>query len=323
MIEKIKSNLNIGVLPEIETCEKNLFNNLINFSYLKDLLDLDFEELVIHNNKLVIYDDGSNIHETKLDIPQDIIDLSFEILCLKKNIKFNPFTPFVSFNKFIDSCELRISCLHHSSGMDNNKYFLRKKRNKIFEASDFIAKKDSSKIINIFKSLNNILISGKSGSGKTTFLQSMLRNFSRDENVIVLEDTQEIHPTFPHWLLLRINEHIHYSDYLKYSVRMKLNRIILGEIRSHEVYPFILAMNTGVKGFYSTLHANSALDTLNRIAVLFEIYSKNSSLKFESVMKLVCSQIDYVFYLEEKKIKEIIKVIGFDERIIYQNVTFS
>ena len=96
---------------------------------------------------------------------------------------------------------------------------------------------------------------------------------------------------------------------LTYSLRMSPDRIILGEIRSEEILTFILGMNTGHKGIISSIHANNAKDALNRLAMLYSTYA-NSNINYAMVLKLICSNIDYVVYIENKKIVEIIEVFG-------------
>jgi Flp pilus assembly CpaF family ATPase len=102
---------------------------------------------------------------------------------------------------------------------------------------------------------------------------------------------------------------------------MSPERMVLGEIRSHEVTPFIMAMNNGHKGFMSSIHANSASDALHRLALLFCLYSETKSLDFEMVLKLICKNIDIVVYMENKKVVEVIEVLGSEkDNCFYQTV---
>ena len=107
---------------------------------------------------------------------------------------------------------------------------------------------------------------------------------------------------------------------MKYSMRMSPDRIILGEIRSAETESFLLAMNTGHNGLISTIHANSAKDAIERFALLFKIYS-SKDLSYELVLKLICNNIDYVIFLKNKSVKEVISVYGSeDNQIFYENL---
>jgi Flp pilus assembly CpaF family ATPase len=84
-------------------------------------------------------------------------------------------------------------------------------------------------------------------------------------------------------------------------------------MRSHEVVPFLMAMNTGHKGLMGTIHASSAVDALHRIALLFSLYAGEANLSFEKVMELICRNLEYVVFMENKKVKEVIKVLGSDK----------
>lgn len=100
-------------------------------------------------------------------------------------------------------------------------------------------------------------------------------------------------------------------DYCHYALRMTPDRIILGEIRSKEVIPFLLSMNNGHKGLMTTVHANSASDTLSRLSLLFSLYSDNgNTISHDAINKMIASSVDIVIFLENKKVKEIARIIS-------------
>ncbi|MEX1098909.1 MAG: ATPase, T2SS/T4P/T4SS family, partial [Bacteriovoracaceae bacterium] len=106
------------------------------------------------------------------------------------------------------------------------------------------------------------------------------------------------------------------KSFMSHAMRMSPERIVLGELRSGEVEPYLLAMNSGHKGVLSSIHANSALDAIHRVALLARLYSSNP-LEYELVLKLVCQNIDAVVYMENKKVKEIIEVFGSEGNQIF------
>ena len=130
----------------------------------------------------------------------------------------------------------------------------------------------------------------------------------------MLEDTQELHSTHPRLtrLISTQKEGRTLKDYLAHTLRLSPDRIILGEMRSHEVVPYLLAMNTGHKGLMSTLHASSAMDALLRVAQLFTLASGQKEISYQEVLKLVCRNVGYVVFMEKRKITQIIKVFGSD-----------
>ena len=128
----------------------------------------------------------------------------------------------------------------------------------------------------------------------------------------MLEDTQELHCTHPRLtrLISTQKEGRSLKDYLAHTLRLSPDRIILGEMRSHEVVPYLLAMNTGHKGLLSTLHASSAMDALLRVAQLFTLASGQKEISYQEVLKLVCRNVGYVVFMEKRQVTQIIKVFG-------------
>ena len=146
-------------------------------------------------------------------------------------------------------------------------------------------------------------------------MRALMDLIPHEEHIIVLEDTYEIlnqHPSQTSFLANKEQNNKSLKDYCAYSLRMTPDRLIVGEMRSTEVVPFLLAMNTGHKGLMSTIHASSAVDALSRISLLFSLFSDSKDISFSLVTKLVCKNIDYVIHLEHKKITEIARVIGSD-----------
>ena len=155
-------------------------------------------------------------------------------------------------------------------------------------------------------------------------MRSLINLIDHHEHLIVLEDTYEIlnaHPGQTSLLANKEQANKSLKDYCAYSLRMSPDRLIVGEMRSTEVVPFLLAMNTGHKGLMSTIHASSAVDALARISLLFSLFSEGSDISFSLVTKLVCKNVDYVIHMEHKKIIEICRVIGSEgETPFYERV---
>jgi pilus assembly protein CpaF len=120
---------------------------------------------------------------------------------------------------------------------------------------------------------DNLLISGSTSSGKTT-LANVLAGFIPDgDRVLILEDVAELHIRKPHVISAEAQLDTHksqvgFSDLLKAALRHRPDRIIVGEIRGSEARVFLDALNTGHRGSLSTIHANSAVDALRRLAQL-------------------------------------------------------
>ena len=121
----------------------------------------------------------------------------------------------------------------------------------------------------------NLLISGATGSGKTTLLASLLSLVPHDERIVVIEEAGEVNPTHPHVVRLverRANVDgagaVEVSRLVREALRMRPDRIVLGECRGAEVRDVLTALNTGHRGGMATLHANAPADVPARLAAL-------------------------------------------------------
>ncbi|MDO4927988.1 MAG: TadA family conjugal transfer-associated ATPase [Corynebacterium sp.] len=120
-----------------------------------------------------------------------------------------------------------------------------------------------------------LLIIGGTGSGKTTLLSALLEEVPAEQRIIAIEDTAELAPLHPHFVSMISRPPnvegqgaISLADLLQQSLRMRPNRIVVGEIRGKEIVELLSAMNTGHEGCAGTMHANTLKDVLARIAAL-------------------------------------------------------
>ena len=152
----------------------------------------------------------------------------------------------------------------------------------------------------VLKPRKNFLISGGTGSGKTTLLSHLIERLPSDERILVIEDTHEIQASHPHLLRLQARGgnsegvgEIPIRELIRQALRMKPDRIFLGEVRGADVVDLFLALNTGHAGSAATIHANSAADIPNRIAAL----AMSAGIARESALALFTSAIDYIIHL--------------------------
>lgn len=250
------------------------------------------------------------------DLTQKDLETIYKIITIRHNIDWNYKNPFCSFSIRLYDQEFRISLIHHSiTTTGKPKGFFRILNNQAISISFYKADEELKKMIINKK---NILIAGPTGSGKTTLTNSLLSLIPKEEHVLILEDTKELLHLGENTTSLISSERFNQSldSLLTYGLRISPERVVLGEMRSKEVTSFLLAMNTGHKGMISTIHANSALDTLHRAALMFMMYG-NMNLSYELVLKLICQNIDHIIYIENKEIKDIIEVYGAEGNTIF------
>ncbi len=147
----------------------------------------------------------------------------------------------------------------------------------------------------------NLLISGGTSSGKTTFLNALAKEIPQHERLITLEDTPEVRLPQPNVLSLiavkgdQGEARIGISDLLEASLRLRPDRILLGELRGAEAYTFLQAVNTGHPGSLTTLHANSPQGARERLALM--VMQANLGLKREEILAYIETVIDIVIQL--------------------------
>ena len=121
----------------------------------------------------------------------------------------------------------------------------------------------------------NVMISGATGSGKTTLLAALLAEIPASERILVIEESAELRPRHPHVVHLQVRHanvqgagEVSMSDLVRAAMRMRPDRIVLGECRGSEVRDVLSALNTGHEGGWGTIHANSAIDVPSRLVAL-------------------------------------------------------
>jgi pilus assembly protein CpaF len=119
------------------------------------------------------------------------------------------------------------------------------------------------------------LVSGGTGSGKTTLLGALLAEVPADQRIVIVEDSRELLPHHPHCVRMEARHAnsegagaITLTDLVRQALRMRPDRLVLGEVRGPELTDLLIAMNTGHEGGCGTIHANSALDVPARLEAL-------------------------------------------------------
>ena len=172
----------------------------------------------------------------------------------------------------------------------------------------------------------NVLISGGTGSGKTTLLNCLTGYIDHDERIITCEDAAELQLQQPHVVRLETRPpnlegegSITMRDLVKNCLRMRPERIIVGEVRGPEAFDLLQAMNTGHDGSMGTLHANSPREALSRLESM--ITMGGFSLPSKTIKEMVCGSIDVIVQAARlrdgsRRITHITEVVGMEGDVI-------
>lgn len=197
-------------------------------------------------------------------------------------------------------------------------------------AGDFVSDQASKFLRAAVISRLNLVISGGTGSGKTSFLNTLGSIISHEERVVSIEDVAELRMNHPNWVSLQAvqtdKKQISSRDCLVNALRMRPDRIIVGECRKDETFEMLQAMNTGHDGSMTTIHGNSPNDCLSRIESLMQFSGVELPLK--QLRYQMSKAIDLVIQIRrlangKREISEIIELTGMDHEVISRSVIFE
>ncbi|MDT1957338.1 CpaF family protein [Carnobacterium divergens] len=185
----------------------------------------------------------------------------------------------------------------------------------------------------LVKARYNIFISGGTGSGKTTFLNVMSNFIPSDERIITIEDSAELQiSSVPNLVSLETRNantegkgEISIRELIKSSLRMRPDRVVVGEVRGEEALDMLQAMNTGHDGSLSTGHSNSTYDMLSRLETMV---LTGANLPVEVIRQQISSAVDIMVHLSRmrdhtRKVVEVTEVLGFENGEILLNPLFK
>lgn len=186
---------------------------------------------------------------------------------------------------------------------------------------------DGAEILQVIgKSRCNVLISGGTGSGKTTLLNCLTRYIDRRERIITCEDAAELQLQQPHVVSLETRPpniegegEVTMRELIKNCLRMRPERIVVGEVRGPEAFDLLQAMNTGHDGSMGTLHANSPREAITRLESM--ITMGGYSIPIRSLREMITSSVDVIVQVSRlrdgsRRITQITEVMGMEGDVV-------
>lgn len=299
--------------------ERRIFNSFRRLGVLQDFLDdSEVTEVMVNGyNRIYVERKGEMILTGEaFSSPQEYEDLIQKIVARRNKI-VNETVPIVD-TRLDDGS--RINIVLSPVAIHGSVMTIRKFPEDAISMADLIdlgsiGKKEAEFLRDLVESKYNIFISGGTSSGKTTFLGALTEFVGDSERVICIEDSAEIQ--FQKGLnLVRLESRdkniegkneITIRELVKTSLRMRPDRLIVGECRGPETFEMLQAMNTGHDGCFSTGHANSSQDMISRLESMALMAER---LPIEVVRSLIVSGIDIIVHLERgrdgrRRMKEI------------------
>jgi len=287
------------------------------------LLDPSISDLMINGTTGIYADRGGIVEHIALDTPysNDRLQAAIERVARILGQDLTTQNPILN-TRLPDGS--RVAVVGAPSSM-NGPTFTVRKFNRWFTSDELIAsgslpEQVRNTVVRLMGERKNGMISGGTGSGKTTLMKALLDHVPLDERLIVIEQPAELkiaHPNAVRWEAVDAipgQVAVTPSQLLAAALRHRPDRIIMGEIRDECGYDLLQAMNTGHGGTLSTIHAKSAWDALNRLSDL--ALSARPNLNHSFIRSETAEAIDFVLYCERdhdgrRRVRELITVNGY------------
>lgn len=291
---------------EADKLAEELVDELVGFGPLESLLrDSSVTEIMVNGADRIFFERDGIVQRSQLRFVDDnhVFRVIQRILA-PIGRRLDESSPMVDARMPDGS---RVNAIIPPIALDGPSISIRKFRRDLLQANDLVTYRSLSDdmlqfIRKAVAQRANILVSGGTGTGKTTFLNVLSGFISHHERIVTIEDTAELQLNNDHVVRLETRPpnaegfgEVSARDLIRNALRMRPDRIIVGEVRSYEVMDMLQAMNTGHEGSMSTLHANSAADALLRMETLVGLSGQKIS---EATLRaIIVSAVDIVVQL--------------------------
>jgi pilus assembly protein CpaF len=225
----------------------------------------------------------------------------------------------------------RVNAIIPPLALDGPTLSIRRFRTNVLTIDDLLERQSISKQVFQFlkatvKARLNTVISGGTGAGKTTFLNILSAYIPEDERIITIEDSAELKLQQPHVVRLETRPPniegrgaVTQRELLRNALRMRPDRILIGEVRGSEIYDMLQAMNTGHDGSLTTVHANSTRDVMLRMETLMLLAGVD--IPSRAVREMISSSIDLIVQVSRysdgvRRVSSVTEIVGMEQSAI-------
>ena len=312
-------------LAEKSFLGRELFNAFRKLNILQEFLeDEDITEIMINGTQNIFFEKDGRIYQSdKRFVSREKLEDVVQQIAAGSNRLVNEASPIVD-ARLLDGS--RVNIVLPPIAIDGPIVTIRKFSKEAITMKQLIAWESISREVSAFLATlvaagYNIFISGGTGSGKTTFLNALSQSIPKTERIITIEDNAELQiQDVPNLVRLEArNANVEGSgavtirDLIKSALRMRPDRLIVGEVRSAEAIDMLQAMNTGRDGSLSTGHANSPKDMLSRLETMVLM---GMELPLPAIQRQIASGVDVIVHLgrlrdKSRKVLEVTEVLGY------------
>ncbi|NUU78680.1 CpaF family protein [Paenibacillus xylanilyticus] len=321
---------------ERHTLVQRLFDSFRGLDILQPLVDHpDITEIMINSHREIFVEQEGEVSQIQLEFEsRERLEDIIQMIVSGVNRIVNESSPIVDARLKDGS---RVNIVLPPIALKGPTMTIRKFPSEPMKMLDLIDKgalhEEAAELLQqLVRSKYNIFIGGGTGSGKTTFLNALSQFIPADERIITIEDSAELQiVTVPNLVSLETRNantegkgEISIRDLIKSSLRMRPNRIVIGEVRGAEALDMLQAMNTGHDGSLSTGHANNITDMISRLETMV---LSGAELPIAVVRQQISSAIDIFVHLSRlrdrsRRVTEISEVIGMQDGEVLLNPLF-
>lgn len=336
ILRNVKPDTYISVQDRLEVCNY-VFNNMRKLGPLQAILDdRSITEVMINGPDTVFIERNGRLQKLQMhfESARQLEDIIQRIVA-KVNRTVDMSNPICDARLEDGS---RVNIVLPPIALNGPIVTIRKFPDKVIQFSDLIrwgsvTPEAAAFLQSAVEAKYNIFVSGGTGSGKTTFLNALSSFIPSDERIITIEDSAELQiTTIPNLVRLETRNAntegkgaITIRDLIRSSLRMRPERIVVGEVRGAEALDMLQAMNTGHDGSLSTGHANSPLDMLSRLETMV---LTGSSFPIEAIRQQIASAVDLVVHLgrlsdKSRRTLDIVELTGYENGKYLINPLFT
>lgn len=306
--------------------EEELVNEICGYGKIeKYISDNTITEIMINGTESIYIERRGMLEKTKDKLDKTELDILIQKIVLYVNKQVSVANPIVDARLKDGS---RVNIVLNPIAMNGPIVTIRKFSNKVLDAKDLIANGTMTEEVadflkEVVEGKFNVFISGGTGSGKTTLLNILSNFINKKERIITIEDSAELQiHSVNNLVKLEARENnlegfgeITIRDLIIASLRMRPDRIIVGEVRGKETFDMLQAMNTGHSGSLSTGHANSSRDMLTRLESMILM---GFEIPIEAIRRQIASALDIIVHISrnekgERKIIEVNQILGYEK----------
>ncbi len=323
-------------LKEKTELGKELFNAFRKLDILQEFLeDETITEIMINGTQSIFFErDGKIMQSDKRFVSRRKLEDVIQQMVSETNRMVNESVPIVD-TRLLDGS--RVNVVLYPTALNGPIVTIRKFAKEVITLERLrtwgaVNKEIISFLKILVRSKYNIFISGGTGSGKTTFLNALSQYIPKDERVITIEDSAELRLNgIPNLVSLEARNanvegegEISIRDLIRTALRMRPDRIIVGEVRGKEAIDMLQAMNTGHDGSLSTGHANSPGDMISRLETMVLM---GMNLPLCAIQRQIASGVDILVHLgrlrdKSRKVLSVEEIAGCENGTVIRNVLY-